>query len=95
MSPPDLLYAQLIRDALDLLDRHGLTLGQRDPAKSLNEDSEDLLGRVRAALEPLASEGPGLRADVTDMLRRIDDARAAAAPAQAPGPGVDRSAFSQ
>jgi hypothetical protein len=79
MSPTDPLYAQLVHDALDLLDHYGLALGQRDPVKSLNEDCGDLLGRMRAALAPLASEGLELPADVTDMLRRIDEAHAAAA----------------
>jgi len=81
MSPsdPDPLYAQLVRDALDMLDHYGLALGQRDPSRSLNEDCNDLLGRMRAALEPLASQGVGPRADVTDMLRRLDEAQAAVA----------------
>jgi hypothetical protein len=83
MSPTDPLYALLVRDVLDLLDRYGLVLGKRDPTKSLNEDCADLLGRMRAALEPLASSGPELRADIPDVLRRIDEARAALPPALA------------
>jgi len=80
----DLLYAQLVRDALGLLDQYGLVLGKRDPAKSLNEDCADLLSRMRAALEPLASEGSESRAEIVDMLRRIEEARAALPPALAP-----------
>jgi hypothetical protein len=75
---PDLLYAQLVRDVLDVLDHHSLVLGKREPSKSLNEDCEDLLSRLRVALEPLASEG---RTDICDVLRRIDEARAALPPA--------------
>lgn len=78
------LYPQLVRDALDVLDRYGLVLGKRDPAKSLNEDCAELLSRMRAALEPLASVGPESRAGIPDMLRRIDEARAALPPTPAP-----------
>jgi hypothetical protein len=84
-SPTGPLYALLVRDALDVLDHYGLTLGKRDPSKSLNEDCGDLLGRMRAALEPLASEDRELRADIPDLLRRIDEARAALPPVLAPG----------
>ena len=77
MSSPDLPYAQLVRDALDTLDRYHLSLGKRDPSKSLNEDCKDLLGRMRTAFEPLVSEGAERPADVTEIVRRIDEARAA------------------
>ena len=83
MSPTDPVYAFLVRDVLDVLDRYGLALGKRDPTKSLNEDCEDLLGRMRAALEPLASSDAERRADIPDLLRRIDEARAALPPALA------------
>jgi hypothetical protein len=49
------LYTQLVRDALDALDRYRTPIGKRDPVKSLNEDGEELLQRMRAALEPRRS----------------------------------------
>jgi hypothetical protein len=69
----DRLYAQLVRDALDVLDRYRVPLAKRDHVKSL-DDGEELLRRVRAALEPLASNGPDRRDDVAEILRRIDEA---------------------
>jgi len=70
----DILYAQLVRDALDVLDRYRAPIGKRDPVKSLNEDREELLGRVRAALEPLIFRGlEERRGDVVEILRRIDE----------------------
>ena len=65
--------AQLVRDAFDVLDRYHAAIGRRDPTKSLNENHEELLGRVRAALEPLSSAGPEHRDDVVEILRRIDE----------------------
>jgi len=72
----DDLYAQLVRDSLDLLDRYHAPMGQRDPVKSLNEDPEELLQRMRIALEPLAFKGLDGRADVIQILSRIDEMRA-------------------
>jgi len=70
------LYTQLVRDALDALDRYRAPIGKRDPVKSLNEDGEELLQRMRAALEPLSFMGPEPRDDVVQILRRIDEMRA-------------------
>jgi len=72
----DPLYAQLVRDGLDALDRYGAPISKRDPVKSLNEDGEELLQRMRAALEPLSFMGPERRDDVVQLLRRIDEMRA-------------------
>jgi hypothetical protein len=69
----DLLYAQLVRDALEILDRYRVPIGNRDPVKSLNEDREELLARMRAALEPLAFQDLERRADVVEIMRRIDE----------------------
>jgi hypothetical protein len=72
----DPLYAQLVRDGLDALDRYRTPLGKRDPVKSLNEDGEELLQRLRAALEPLTFMGLERRDDVVQILCRIDEMRA-------------------
>lgn len=72
------LYAQLVRDSLDVLDRYRAPMGQRDPVKSLNEDPEELLQRMRIALEPLVFKGVERRADVAQLLSRIDEMRAGA-----------------
>jgi len=72
----DPLYAQLVRDGLDALDRYGAPISKRDPVKSLNEDGEELLRRMRAALEPLTFRGLEHRDDVAQILRRIDEMRA-------------------
>lgn len=71
----DDLYAQLVRDSLDVLDRYRAPMGQRDPVKSLNEDPEELLQRMRIALEPLVFKGVERRADVAQVLSRIDEMR--------------------
>ena len=68
------VYPQLLRDAFAVLDAHRLSIADRDPARSLNEDSGDLLRRVRAALDPLL--GNDVRSDdVAEIVRRIDDAQ--------------------
>jgi hypothetical protein len=72
------LYAPLVRDAFNVLDHYRAALGRRDPVKSLDEDGEELLRRVRAALEPLAFEGLERRDDVAQILRRIDELHAGA-----------------
>jgi hypothetical protein len=72
----DDLYAQLVSDSLDVLDRYRAAIGRRDPVKSLNEDPEELLQRMRIALEPLALTGVERRADVVQILSRIDEMRA-------------------
>ena len=64
---PDLLY-----EALNVLDRYSATLGNRDPVKSLNEDQNGLLRRVRAALAPLIL-GEVRRNEVADLVERIDE----------------------
>jgi hypothetical protein len=69
------LYAQLVRDALEMLDRYRAPLASRDHVKSL-DDGVELLRRVRAALEPLRFNGIERRDDVTEILRRIDEAHA-------------------
>ncbi len=68
----DPLYTQLVRDALDVLDRYRAPIGRRDPVKSLDEDPEELLGRLRAALVPLTFKGLEPQEDVVLVLRRID-----------------------
>jgi len=72
----DDLYAPLVRDAFKVLDRYHAPMDPRDPVKSLDEDGEELLRRVRAALEPLAIKGLKRRDDVAQILRRIDEIRA-------------------
>jgi len=72
-SPMDERYSQLVSDAFDLLDRYRAPIGLRDPVTSLNENPEELLGRVRAAVEPLLFDGTTRREDVAEMLRRIDE----------------------
>ena len=69
-------YARLVHDALEMLDRYRVPLGNRDHVKSL-DDRAELLRRVRAVLEPLTVNG-GLerREDVVEILRRIDEAHA-------------------
>jgi hypothetical protein len=44
-----------VREALEVLDRYEAPIHRRDPVKSLNEDREELLGRMQAALELLGS----------------------------------------
>ncbi|MEJ1963437.1 MAG: hypothetical protein WDO56_18530 [Gammaproteobacteria bacterium] len=70
---------QLLYDALDVLDRYSAKLGNRDPVKSLNEDQNELLRRVRAALEVLISKDDR-RSDVADIAKRIDAVLAPAPP---------------
>jgi hypothetical protein len=65
---PDLLH-----DALNVLDRYSAPLGNRDPVKSLNEDQNGLLRRVRAALAPLVFNGKVRRKEVADLVERIDE----------------------
>jgi hypothetical protein len=77
MNMNDLPDSQLVRDALDTLDRYDLSLGKRDQSRSLNENPADLLGRIRTALAPLASEGGERAAHVAEIVRRIDEACAA------------------
>jgi hypothetical protein len=74
--PMNTLYTELVRDALELLDRYRVPLAQRDHVKSL-DDREELLRRVRAALDPYRFRGLEPRDDVTDVLRRIDEAHGA------------------
>ena len=69
-------YADLVRDAFDVLDRHRAPIGRRDPVKSLVEDREELLGRVHVALQSLMFRGPGPQDDVVAIVRRIDEMRA-------------------
>lgn len=66
-------YAQLVGEALEVLDRYGAPLHKRDPVKSLDEDREELLGRMQAALELLRSGGGP--EDVVGILRRIERSR--------------------
>jgi len=72
----DTLYAPLVRDAFKVLDHYRAPMDRRDPVKSLDEDGEELLRRVRAALEALAFKGLEPRDDVAQILRRIDEIRA-------------------
>ncbi len=75
--PMDPLYAQLVRDGLDALDRYGAPISKRDPVKSLNEDGEEL--PATHARRPGASDirgGLEHRGDVAQILRRIDEMRA-------------------
>ena len=74
----DPLYPQLVRDALDVLDRYRAPIGKRDPVKSLDEDPDELLRRLRAALVPLTFKGVERRDDVVQVLRRIDRMHAVA-----------------
>jgi hypothetical protein len=76
VSVVDDLYAQLVRDSLDVLDRYRAAIGQRDPVKSLDEDPEELLQRLRIALEPLVFKGVEGGTDVVEILSRIDEMRA-------------------
>ena len=69
------LYPQLLRDAFAVLDAHRLSIADRDPARSLNEDSGDLLRRVRAALDPLLRNDAVRCDDVAEIVRRIDEAQ--------------------
>jgi hypothetical protein len=66
-------YAQLVHEALEVLDRYGAPMHGRDPVKSLDEDREELLGRMQAALEPLRSGGGP--EDVVEILRKIEQSR--------------------
>jgi hypothetical protein len=72
----DPLYTQLVRDVFDVLDRYRAPIGKRDPVKSLDEDPDELLRRLRAALEPLTFKGLERREDVAQVLRRIDQMHA-------------------
>jgi len=65
---PELLY-----DALSVLDRYSAPLGKRDPVKSLNEDQNELLRWVRAALASLIFNGKIRRNEVADLAERIDE----------------------
>jgi hypothetical protein len=67
------LYPQLLRDALDVLDRHGADLGARDHTRSLDENPGELLRRVRVALQPLLLTDAASNGDVAEIVRRIDD----------------------
>ena len=67
------LYPQLLRDALEVLDRHGADLGARDHTKSLDENPGELLGRVRVSLQALLSTDAASKGDVAEIVRRIDD----------------------
>lgn len=69
----------LLHDALGILDRYSGKLGNRDPAKSLNEDQNEVLRRVRVALEPLIFNGKVRRNAVADLAARIDAVLAPAA----------------
>ena len=89
----DDLYAQLVRDSLDVLDRYRAAIGQRDPVKSLNEDPEELLQRMRVALEPLLLEGLEHRADVAQILSRIDEMRAPVADAPSSPASIDPAGY--
>lgn len=71
-------YAQLVHDALEVLDRRRAPMRRRDPVKSLDEDREELLGRMQAALELLISGGGP--EDVVGILRRIERSRLPAHP---------------
>ena len=74
MSDP---YAHLVREGLEVLDRYHAPIHSRDPVKSLNEDRDELLGRMQAALEALISGGrEGRRDDVVEILRKIERSRA-------------------
>ena len=66
-------YAQLVREALEVLDRYDAPMHGRDPVKSLNEDREELLGRMQAALERLISGGGP--EDVVGIVRKIERSR--------------------
>ena len=63
----------LLHEALGVLDRYSGQLGKRDPVKSLNEDQNGLLRRVRAALAPLIFNGKVRRNEVADLVERIDE----------------------
>ena len=63
----------LLHEALGVLDRYSAQLGRRDPVKSLNEDQNGLLRRVRAALAPLIFNGKVRRNEVADLVERIDE----------------------
>ena len=73
-------YAQLVGEALEVLDRYRAPMLRRDPVRSLNEDREELLGRIQAALERLISDGGPQ--DVPGILRRIELSRLRAHPGQ-------------
>jgi hypothetical protein len=66
------VYAGLLRDAFEVLDRHFAALPNRDPSRSLNEDRCELLRRVRAALDPLILDAAIPREDVAEIAHRID-----------------------
>lgn len=62
-----------MREALEVLDRYRAPVRRRDHVKSLDEDREELLGRIQAALELLISgEGPQ---DMVEIVRRIERSR--------------------
>lgn len=69
----DDVYARLVHDALEALDRCRVPIEGRDPVKSLDEDRDELLRRLRAALEPLVSKHRDCRDTVIQILSRIDE----------------------
>jgi hypothetical protein len=62
---------QLVHDALIVLDKYSARLGDRDPVKSLAEDQNELLHRVRVALQLLMSRTES-HDEATDLVARID-----------------------
>lgn len=62
---------QLLHDALVVLDKYSARLGDRDPVKSLEEDQDELLRRVRVALQLLMSKTES-HDEATDLIDRID-----------------------
>jgi hypothetical protein len=63
--------AQLLHEAFCVLDKHSAKLGNRDPVKSLNEDANELLQRVRLALDLLMSRAAS-HDEATGLAERID-----------------------
>lgn len=90
----DHVYAQLVHDALGVLDRYRAPLAMRDHVKSL-DGCEELLRRVRASLEPLTFKGIERRDDVTEILRRIDEAHSGRLDAPLTFPAREDEPFSQ
>jgi hypothetical protein len=70
-KPMDDPRAQLLHDALLVLDKYSARLGDRDPVKSLEEDQNELLRRVRVALQLLMSRKES-HDEATDLVERID-----------------------
>jgi hypothetical protein len=76
-----------MRAAFDVLDNCYTAISDRDPTKSLNENSHELLLRVRRALETLILNSASRRNDVAEIAKRIDDwLTTEAAGAQSPVP---------